>query len=238
VRNYGESAWVSTQGVLKLILELKRETRRPQLVIFYDGVNDPYAAYQSGRFDVHENFDQIRDQFAAEGSVRRGSFRYLLNSNTLELLRRVSTRLGMVEPRRADLADLDPLVEANVSSYLQNVDIVEALAERYGFRYAFFWQPIIFTDKELTPEEQEIERQETRPYPRFEELYEKTYARIRDQRRSHLYYIADAFAAIETSVYLDLAHVTPEGNEAVAERMFSVLLAEGLLELGADALRP
>src|SRR5262249_10483737 len=43
VMNFGESAFVSTQGVIQLILELQ-SGNVPHLVIFYDGVNDVYAA--------------------------------------------------------------------------------------------------------------------------------------------------------------------------------------------------
>ena len=56
VRNYGETGWVSTQELIKLMLELKRTGRKPDLVIFYDGANDVYLPYQYGRVDVHNQF--------------------------------------------------------------------------------------------------------------------------------------------------------------------------------------
>src|SRR5262249_16388989 len=57
VVNFGESAWVSTQGLIQLMLELQ-SGNVPALVIFYEGANDVYAAYQSGRA-THQNLNQL-----------------------------------------------------------------------------------------------------------------------------------------------------------------------------------
>jgi hypothetical protein len=44
VTNFGESGYVSTQSLVALLLEL-RAGRRPDVVVFYDGVNDTFSAY-------------------------------------------------------------------------------------------------------------------------------------------------------------------------------------------------
>ncbi len=71
VRNFGVLAWVSMQGVVELMLELKRAPRKPDLVVFYDGINDVFSVYQSGKIDVHQNFDHIRDVFEQAGRLSR-----------------------------------------------------------------------------------------------------------------------------------------------------------------------
>lgn len=52
--NYGENAYVSTQGLIHLILLLESGDV-PDMVIFYDGVNDILAASQSWMPIVHQN---------------------------------------------------------------------------------------------------------------------------------------------------------------------------------------
>ena len=47
ITNYAEVGYVNTQELIELILQLQRGNV-PDLAIFYDGVNDVYAAYQSG----------------------------------------------------------------------------------------------------------------------------------------------------------------------------------------------
>ncbi|MER3445854.1 MAG: hypothetical protein C4291_03015 [Candidatus Dadabacteria bacterium] len=43
--NFSGSGYVSTQEVIALLIELQRGNI-PNLVIFYDGINDTYSAYQ------------------------------------------------------------------------------------------------------------------------------------------------------------------------------------------------
>src|SRR5512143_4151203 len=49
----GRTGYDSTQAVIELQRELQAG-RVPDLAIFYDGVNDVYAAYQTGRADAHQ----------------------------------------------------------------------------------------------------------------------------------------------------------------------------------------
>ena len=46
--NYGEWGYVVTQNMILLTLEL-RDGNVPDLVIFYDGINDVFATYQATR---------------------------------------------------------------------------------------------------------------------------------------------------------------------------------------------
>jgi lysophospholipase L1-like esterase len=67
VVNFGESGWVSSQGLIELIWQLK-SGNYPDLVLFYDGSNDVYAAYQSGRAGVHQNLDEITARMHGQNS--------------------------------------------------------------------------------------------------------------------------------------------------------------------------
>lgn len=60
--NYGENAYVSTQGLIHLILLLESGDV-PDMVIFYDGVNDILAASQSWMPIVHQNLSEISNLF-------------------------------------------------------------------------------------------------------------------------------------------------------------------------------
>jgi len=86
IKNFGEKAWVSTQEMIKLILELKRSERKPNLVIFYDGPADVWESYQSGRGGVHQNFEDTKRLFEGHAAAVAGSFQYLLDSNAGRLL--------------------------------------------------------------------------------------------------------------------------------------------------------
>ena len=42
-------------------------------------------------------------------------------------------------------------------------------------------------------------------------------------KRDNLYYIADVFNSTEDFIYMDGAHIVPEGNTIVAEKMASII---------------
>jgi hypothetical protein len=125
--------------------------------------------------------------------------------------------------------DIDAMARQVVSNYLKNIELVHMLADRYGFEYAFFWQPIIFAShKALTVEEQHIRTNEGAASPGLESLVQQTYQRVQEQNRTNLYYIADAFNDTSESIYIDSHHVSTQGNRLVAQRMYRIVKGRGL----------
>jgi hypothetical protein len=151
VVNFGQQAYVNTQELIELMLQL-RAGRRPNLVIFYDGINDAFAAYQSGIAGVHENLPDISRRFVVPGEREAGQpvWKVLAErSNLLGLLRQLLAR----EPgREAETpvvqystmgVDADSLASDVAGVYEGNCGIVLSLSEQYGYRAAFYWQPVL-----------------------------------------------------------------------------------------------
>ena len=63
VTNYGESGYVFTQEMLELELQL-RANNVPDIVVFYDGINDVAAAAQYGKAGVPQNEGNRAREFA------------------------------------------------------------------------------------------------------------------------------------------------------------------------------
>ena len=57
IRNLAEIGYVSTQEMIALVRELQ-SGYRPDLVLFYDGVNDTTSALLEGEADAHDQRDQ------------------------------------------------------------------------------------------------------------------------------------------------------------------------------------
>jgi hypothetical protein len=151
VVNFGQQAYVNTQELIELMLQL-RAGRRPDLVIFYDGINDAFAAYQSGIAGVHENLPDISRRFVVPGEREAGQpvWKVLAErSNLFGLLRQLLAR----EPgREAETpivqystmgVDADSLASDVAGVYEGNCGIVLSLSEQYGYRAAFYWQPVL-----------------------------------------------------------------------------------------------
>jgi hypothetical protein len=124
--------------------------------------------------------------------------------------------------------DTGTLSDSVVEKYISNYKIVHALAREYGFKSVFFWQPFItLGDKSLTGEEQEMKRVLD---PALVDLYESVYRRVQQlaEKYENLYYIVNIFDAYEPLVWIDEAHVTPEGNRLIAEKMLQVIMDHNL----------
>jgi lysophospholipase L1-like esterase len=223
--NYGEDSWRAAQGVVKLTLELKTAPRRPDVVVFLSGCNDVFTPFfLTGRADREWDFAQSKpwlDELARRAS---GSFAFLRLSNTGALARRVATRLKGPAPWPAP-ADPGRLAREVADDFFRNMDVVEALARGFGFRYAAFWQPLAVAEgKTLTAEEQDgVRRQLGLSYEAGRAAAAATSALVRARPRPGLTYIADAFDGERQSLYVDACHLLPEGNRLIADRIYEAL---------------
>jgi lysophospholipase L1-like esterase len=234
VMNFGESAYVSTQSVIELEVQLQLGNV-PDLVIFYDGVNDVYAAYQSGR-PTHQNFDHIAAKLN-NGESSSSFVAWIESSNSFHLFKRLVAELRKEPPNSKERVtyktmgvDTATLSDSVVQTYLSNYQIVDALARKYGFKFFFFWQPVIsIGDKPLTSEEQDMRRQME---PALIELYEAVYRRVQRVANEYenLYYIAEMFNSLDSGIWIDYAHVNPVGNRFIAEKIFGVITGHNLLD--------
>jgi lysophospholipase L1-like esterase len=232
VVNFGESGYVSTQSVIQLMLELQ-SGNIPGLVIFYEGANDVYAAYQSGR-STHQNANQI----AAKLNKSRPQFvTWIESTSSFRLSERLMTNLRQKPRDGTELVtyktmgiDTATLTNSMVETYIGNYEIVNALAQKYGFGSLFFWQPqIAVGEKSLTSEELEMRRELD---PVLIEFYQSVYHRVQQvaKKYENLYYIADTFDSANSQIYIDQVHVTPVGNRLIAERIFRVITGRNLLD--------
>jgi hypothetical protein len=227
VRNFGEGAWVSTQETTQLMLALKSESRKPNLVIFYDGANDTYVPYQSGKSDVHMNFDTIKAQFQGQRALRQGSFGYLLQTNTMQLIFSLTARAaGRAGDRPVPNPDLEGLAGAAVKNYFGNMDTVQGLASKYGFDYAFFWQPVLFTTHKALIGDEEQTRH-SKGQANLSTWAPRVYDLVGAQQRPHFYNISNTFDQSDQKLFLDWCHITMSGNQLIARRMFDVLRPGG-----------
>ncbi len=229
VYNYGEPAYTFTQGLLYLILKL-REGFRPDYVIFYDGFNDVYGAYQSGQAGAPQNLAAMQEKLEAKprklfrlavGDWLRANL-YLYSKVYLELYLafRPEERYQEVGAGMSD-RELEALAAGLVQYYAQSLSLVDGLSRAYGFRYACFWQPAWFTEGQVLPGETHTEAR--LKDQKFAQLYRLTNQYLAEQRLPHFYNLADAMQGRTQPCYLDLAHMTEAGYGMVAERLEKIL---------------
>lgn len=162
--NLGESGYVLTQEMIELQLRL-RAGEVPDIVLFYDGINDVAAAVQRGEAGVPQNelnrareFDLGRALFGSEtgvGSEARAATAIAGAAlQRLQLLQRL--RSLVARPALKD-ANTDALASSVANSYAQTISMIEALRSAYRFEAVYVWQPTLHnTPKVLTTDEKRL----------------------------------------------------------------------------------
>jgi lysophospholipase L1-like esterase len=221
VTNFGESGYVSTQSLLRLELEL-RKGNVPDQVILYDGVNDVYAAYQDGEAGAPQNEVNRLQEFnlLKENSrmMSLGIEAILGRTMIAEVINGIH-RAMKVTP----VADIpgEELVRNIVRLYRGNIRILDALSREYGFRYAAYWQPVVFSRKNPTPYEREQSDKLRDVRPLFLDVYHRIAEDSLLNANASFHDISDLFDGVSAPVYLDFCHVTEHGNSMIAARMVS-----------------
>jgi len=228
VMNYGENAYVSTQGVIHLTLLLE-SGQVPDAVIFYDGVNDVLAASQSGKPIVHQNLSEISGLFE---NHQAPIMTFLESSNSNQLLEMALSQIPISVGKETSKLQYDPdLLSGQVAeAYLNNYKIVSSLADAYHFDFYFFWQPhILMGNKHLSGEEQNmitgLNWVLNLDAP-LVELFQKTYKKIEAETASHehLHYLGNIFDPVEESIWIDTwGHTTPQGNQIVVDELIRTI---------------
>ncbi len=226
VVSFAEVGYVSTQSLIELMLQLQSRDP-PALVIFYDGINDVWAGHMTQLSGAHLDlagwkavFDDRRDHPLV---------RWMRGLRSFQMFEGWAEQIlpGAPEgeaPGRPTPEERDQLALAIVNTYLGNYEIVASLADNYGFAYSFFWQPTISVgDKPLTvDEDQMIADMDPELYRLFRAVYSQI--ELRAPEYENLHSLAQILDQQDSQVWTDyLGHVTPEGNEIIAEAMLDVI---------------
>ncbi len=242
VRNLGRRGFVSTQEVIYLMRELQAG-RRPDVVVFYNGVNDAAAVSLWPEFPgAHVSFDTVRDRF--ESTDEDGDSGWFARSTGLYKASRIVLDRIEGDPFERDgiiiYADRDTdatpnyrwLAERGINLWLFNARVVDGLAREYGFTPLMAFQPGLWSsEKPLDPSEESLIASEME-YTGLKilmtvraEMAAILDDRLTDPQASNaVVNLNDLFADTPQPVYIDYAHVTGRGNEIAARRIATELL--------------
>ena len=226
VVNYGEGGWANTQEVIELIEKLKHTARKPNVVIFYDGGTEAFTAYQSRQADMPTNYSSFKNYLDGWSAEQKPGFAYLQKTNTHRYLEEMAQKLTRHGKNTSAMTDdeVEALAGNILQNYQQNMDIVGLLAQHFGFRAIFTWYPVLVVGhKQLTPDEQKAELLQEQNLPGVTRVYRAAYGLCEQAHLQNLYYLGDLFDDQKRSLFEGIAHLKPEGNRIVADRLFQIL---------------
>jgi hypothetical protein len=235
VTNFAESAYVTTQDVITLQMQL-RSGNVPDVVVFYGLSGDIGSAYESGRVGIHANFNDIAARFQG----RREPLTFvdrLRSTSAYSLIDQLVGKLTITNPQQktpipfemvtyeSREIDVPKLSELVVQDYFANYEIVRALAQKYGFKYFFFVPPVVtLGNKPLTSEEQEM-KHVMASHVALDKLLTAAYQNVEgaSSRYQNLYSMVHIFDHYDSLIFIDGSHVTPIGNQLIAQKMLDVM---------------
>jgi lysophospholipase L1-like esterase len=234
VINMGESGYVSTQELIALNLELQAG-RVPDMVIFYDGVNDVFSAYQNDRAGLPQNENNRRYEF----NLLSTDTRTILSTYVPILLGRTATfktlrdfaynreigayhdwTMGLKTPPVAkDKASR--LGKDTARAYAANIRLALALARAYGFELRFYWQPTIFQKDHCSKYEEGFKEDMKSIEPLFREAYRAVLQSPEIEAASPNFKdLSGVFRKTKAPVFIDFCHIIEDGNRVIAQKMF------------------
>ena len=154
VLNFGVPGYASSVELLKFqdILRRCAESRQPDVVVFYDGYNDPYLGWVGGAGNLQPDLSA-----KLEMVVTRQTARYLLLRLSDALGDRFALWRNTIGHRlTARAAQHEKNIDQVVHIYLANVRMARAVAQEFGIRPFFVLQPLLMTKQPLSAREQEI----------------------------------------------------------------------------------
>jgi len=229
VLNFGQSGYVSGQSRIAFAQALACAQQKPELVIFVDGPNDVYAAFQADRAGAPQNEHRRATEF--NSSQRPGA-----------LLGAWFNRLDGVEHLRAwgaepaQLASVSDLAAAVVQRYLAYVEQSRALAAAEGIPSVFVWQPHLFAKQALSNDEQLIVNAS---YVRHRELQLAADQALSAAPPSsaQIVDLANLFADEPKARFSDFVHIDDQGLETLARAIFEQLPPRPEVEEGTEHIQ-
>ncbi|WP_421120178.1 hypothetical protein ACE2AJ_02210 [Aquihabitans daechungensis] len=199
-RNFGAPGWVNWQET-QLLEELLRTEEAPDLIVFYDGVNDWTAGH-----DRLLHGDPDPDHL----------WRMTLSADEITLRNRSYPAVD----KDVAGADIAPLVAAQ---YRRGVDRARSLAEEAGVPVLHFWQPSLETKRFAPSDQGGFERVDLVP-PAVGERWSTERHDALVQSGTGAIDVSDALDDVEVPVLWDWAHTNELGARTVAEAMYPHLV--------------
>jgi lysophospholipase L1-like esterase len=214
VSNFGVEGYVSNQELILLTEQLKAGGH-PDIVIFYDGLNDAGAAGpSSGPPQPHFYIEKIKPR--VEGSLA-GRLDFIRESYTFQIAKAMQGVLFRRHSSQSVLNELHTKAVATLDNYEANLRLAKALAKVYNFRIYCFWQPsLYYGQKPLVPFEKQIPEIANRdPWALITTaVYQEAETRA---ATGSFTFLGGIFDSVKEPIYVDPGHLGPLGNELAAQ---------------------
>lgn len=225
VTNFGCHGYTRASENIQLERELI-QNNIPDIVIFYDGVNEIISAHQNNKAGLPTNAYNRVKEFKVAHSYKKRIQLMVYSSNLYRFITTMQRKISSGSPYKKLSARSDALATDISDTYIGFIKLSKSLEDTYGFKMYNFMQPHIYSKKNLSEAEQRYYNDQQY----YENLYTLTYDMVRNDslmtNDETFIDISNAFDDTEKTIYLDFCHTGEYGNQLVAEAMFANIKSE------------
>lgn len=229
VYNYGQFGYTIQQEIVKLLL-LLREGKRPDYVIFYDGVNEVTQAYHTRKAGSTKEEEQIRQKVAYRYpsplehfliGIEEGFYKYsAIGSLLQEITRRIDNAVTSDFPK--DETAAREFAEQIAENYLKSYSLLDCLSVGFGFQYLCIWQPVIFTEGPLIEKDSDFRDPVNLKNEKRKMLYLYTYELMRQKKLKNFVDLSGSLSDRKEPLFIDLCHLNENGDKQMAQKIYTV----------------
>lgn len=223
--NYGNVGYTSHQSLV-LLLQLLQAGHRPNLVVFYDGVNDVAFKCEHGLTpESHAREPEINSLL--RGHDTPSSFTYyfrpvirLAERVDREISKSIAKLLGG-KSKSAPIRNYDcdtnrDKAQAIAENLVLDWQFAKLLVETFGGKFIAILQPVAFFSRTRLDH---IEFP-----PNLEQQYQAVYPLVREKiARDGPFHDLVSALDVDEVIYTDYNHITPQGNRYVARRIAEIV---------------
>jgi lysophospholipase L1-like esterase len=225
VTNFGCHGYTRASENIQLQRELVKNNI-PDIVIFYDGVNEVVSAHQNNKAGSPTNAYNRVKEFKVAHSYKKRIKLFINSSNLYRFVTTMQRKIFSGQTYAKLTARSDALATDISDNYLGFVKLSKSLENEYGFKVYNFLQPHIYSKKTLS----EYEKGCYKDQQYYENLYTLSYEAIRKDSLmitdDTFVDISNAFDVTEKTIFFDFCHTGEYGNQLVAEQMFAAIKSE------------
>ncbi|HEY0653842.1 MAG TPA: SGNH/GDSL hydrolase family protein [Chryseosolibacter sp.] len=217
--NHGQLAYNSRQE-LDALISLYATGVKPDVVVFYDGVND--AAFlcpkEIKKLPAHRLVPMYRDKlYVGKTALAKEIAGKLFIDNILGVVRK-ATYKPTPENTPYDCVSNPAKAEQIAEMMLKNWEMANEIVTKRGGRFVAILQPAAFIGKPKT-DHLELDPELGK---NFEVIYGLIKKKIAERNHPWITDLSDRFDGDEY-IYIDFCHVSPNGNEIIASEVSRVI---------------
>ncbi|MHB0772958.1 SGNH/GDSL hydrolase family protein [Bradyrhizobium sp. 1.29L] len=221
VTNYAVIGDVTTQSLIRFVIEL-RKRNVPDLVVFYGGSVEAFSACYEGEPGVplgNSNFEKISPK-------REAKARISMRLENFALIRLLTGKTQLAGCSKK----VDVLSDGALDVYLGNVRFIEALSRSLSFKTLFYLEPQLADKTHRTNYEEDQLLKSEKRFPGKNDLYSLMRSKLvkredESLQQNVIHDLGTIFSDVASPIYMDGGHYGQGGNERISRKIAADILA-------------